>query len=200
MKYGQRAEERTGRQARHSLREGQRGDRRSNRGSTRRHVGIRVDRGRYRRQARASAAQALQCRAYGTASDDAPRGVPSASEDTPARSREERLPPPSQSRLLLQNLRTHRLTFSSLPVLQSPVTVTGITSVLPTAGQNIPRHPAILGLMSETTVTVSLDDRLVEVVDALARMSGKSRAEMAARIVAAGVAYKGFKIPEDVPC
>ena len=36
---------------------------------------------------------------------------------------------------------------------------------------------------------------LVETVDVLARLTEESRAEMAARLVAAGVAHKGFMIP-----
>jgi metal-responsive CopG/Arc/MetJ family transcriptional regulator len=54
--------------------------------------------------------------------------------------------------------------------------------------------------MSETTVQVSLDDRVLSTLDKLAAVGEESRSEMAARLIAAGIAHKGFVIPPDVPC
>jgi hypothetical protein len=74
------------------------------------------------------------------------------------------------------------------------------TRYLHTGGQTLPQPASTLDAMSETTIIISLDDRLVETVDVLASLTEESRTEIAARLVAAGVAHKGFMIPADVPC
>jgi predicted transcriptional regulator len=54
--------------------------------------------------------------------------------------------------------------------------------------------------MSETTITVSLDSRIIAILDKLARVSEESREDTAARLIAAGIEHKGFAIPAGIPC
>jgi predicted transcriptional regulator len=60
--------------------------------------------------------------------------------------------------------------------------------------------PEAMSEITEVTVSVTVDERLAEVVDRLAAVTQESRSEMCARLIAAGVAHKGFMIPKGVPC
>lgn len=78
--------------------------------------------------------------------------------------------------------------------------MTQATPRLHAAGQTATPAPGHADGVSETTIKVKLDNRLLETVDKLSRVSEESREQTAARLIAAGIAHRGFRIPAGVPC